>query len=200
MKRSHQDTGDSTQTPLKRMRMEDVVPLGEFLKLTHIHLLHQSLGSFCVMFDEGLAIQDKSCHYCDSHQRPTVDDAAVDKMLHHQLSLMKKDSYKIDVLVRDIWERGGTTDIQATTPNERQHCFHFGQVKHLSWFAIQLLLSDSPVVEVLCDLRKGDLSIVYSTDITKTEDKRDTTLQEVLLRYQRALVQLAARQFIGDGV
>ena len=185
MKRTYTNSEDDYEESTKKRHMESIALLTSHISLTHLYVLHKYIfkGSFCLDLKKGLAINDKYCEFCN---KQFVFDSDDDAIIEEKIKGLNKigDSYKIDLLLRELTKRGGSTDIDILGNTE----FEAKSVKHLSWFMIQLLLINSPIKIFHGDIIRGNLKITYENDDDdgyNTND--DDDIKEIIIKIQRSL-------------
>ena len=194
MKRKSEDA-DSFGSQAKKARLDKVVPLEGSVSLLQLAVLHRVLGNYCIGVSGGLAVPETMCEICT--RKPVRQDAgcgdAIDRYVSRGTTLPEQDKYKVYVLMREVSKRGQVARLSLSeTPDEVSISFH--DLRHLSWFAIQVMLFDSPVFSVDCDLTSQAMKVVCkSHSDAHLSSPKDDTLREIALRYQRSVVRHLAR-------
>lgn len=210
MKRKRELTDDcSLETPSddfdaphsKRKKRKHAIckmPLIDKLSLFNLHALHLITGAFCLRLRQGLAFEEMKCDICNPNESENImnhrDENKIDQVVE-QLNLKKRhDLYKVDALLRDIWQNSQCQDVFMTTNEEGNKTVVFHDVDHISWFAIQLILHNSPVHTFASE--KRSVHITLQSDIEKTDKKKDAhkddscVLTDILIACHRNLYHL----------
>ena len=188
MKRKLED--DASSVACKKTKFDTVVPLEGVLSLLNLAVLNKALGKYCIGVAEGLALPETECECClrcPASERKICEEA-LDKLVVDKINMADRDKYRIDVLMRELWRRGQTSRISLDSKGDYLSII-FHNVKHLSWFAIQILLFDSPVFATMCDLTSQTLKVVCKTTSDTSNTENNDVLREIILKYQKSVIK-----------
>ena len=192
MKRKLED--DATSVVCKKTKFDTVVPLEGVLSLLNLAVLNKALGKYCIGVSEGLALPESECECClRCPPERKICEEALDKLVVDKINMADRDKYRIDVLMRELWRRGQTSHISLDS-KEDYLTIVFHNVKHLSWFAIQILLFDGPVFATKCDLTSQMLTVVCKTTSDTCCIENNDVLREIILKYQKSVIKYFASQ------
>ena len=172
--------------------MDRVVPLEGSVSLLQLAVLHRVLGNYCIAVSGGLAIPETMCKVCSggSGEDPGCGDA-IDRFVTRGTTLLEQDKYKVYVLMREATKRGQVARLSlAETNYDVTVSFH--ELRHLSWFAIQIMLFDSPVFSIDCDLTSQTMKVVCKSKVTSQHRCKDDVAREIALKYQKSVVRILA--------
>ena len=177
----------------KIRHIESIALLTPYITLTHLYILHKYIfcGSFCLDLEKGLAINDRYCEFCNKQILFDLDDTIIKEKLKEIDKI--SDSYKIDLLLRELIKRGGSVNIEIV--NNKQ--FFAKSIKHLSWFMIQLLIINSPINILSCDVIQGNLDIICQNDDDKESDD-DDNIKKIIINIQRSLAFISRESQINQ--
>lgn len=168
---------ESVKTKVRHL--ESIALLTPTITLTHLYVLHHHVfnGSFCIDLEKGLATNDRYCEFCNKQILFDSDDSIMKNRISEKIC----DSYKIDLLLRELIKRGGSVKIDKINDKE----FFAKSVKHLSWFMIQLMIINSPVNILSCDVIHGNLNIMCEN--IRSKELKEDDMKNIILNIQRSL-------------
>lgn len=152
------------------------------LHLSHLLIFHDHIfhDAFCLDLTRGLAIEERSCPFCC--QQTLYTGCVVKKEKTEEID---DNAYKIDLFSRELARRGGAREISY----EGKDNLVSQGVKHISWFMIQLLLFNSPVQKVLCDVMRNTIVVTWDAFVVEDED-----IKPILMAIQRNVTSLSKEE------
>jgi hypothetical protein len=183
--------GSESLLESKKVKLDIVVPLEGSVSLLQLAVLNKALGNYCIDISRGLAFPESACQYCMGKEEVHKDtqEGTLDKLVAQGGKLQEQDKYKVYVLMRELSKRGGISNISLDDNGDRV-AINFQRLGHLSWFAIQILLFDSPAFSTSCDLTSQTLEVICKSDVTSQSCTQDEILREIILKYQKSVVRL----------
>ncbi len=173
----------------KKAKLDMVVPLEGSMSLLHLAVLQKVLHNYCINLSRGLAIPESVCDYCNLNTKETkACEETVEKLVTDRLSLAEQDKYKVYVLLSELSKHGKTSRI-SLEDEDSSLVLRFQDLQHMSWFAIQVLLFDSPAHSVTIDLTSQTMNVSCTSKTKQKDPKSDDILREIILKYQKAVLQ-----------
>lgn len=180
MKRKYEND-QSIQTSKKRRTSS--MPLVDKLTLYNLHGLQSVNGPYCLRLDLGLAVIEGECETCHEQHYTENNEHDIDKIIEEMVPFTKKkcDLYKIDALLRDLWQTSKATKVDFDQ-NENGIAITLHNVSHVSWFSIQLILHNSPVEQFEATRKKLTIHLPSKDKADKKKvDKDSDILRDMLV-------------------
>ena len=199
MKRKYEN--DQLVSASKKRRTTSM-PLVDELTLYNLHGLESVNGPYCLRLDLGLAVIEGECDTCQENQYTEKDENDIDKILENMATNTKKkcDLYKIDALMRDIWQNSGANKVD-TNKSEDALSVVFPNVRHLSWFSVQLILHNSPVEWFLATRKNITMKFsVKEKSIKKKAQNESDILRDMLIACHRNVYHMLYSQSFSEDV
>lgn len=199
MKRKYEN--DQTVFASKKRRTSSM-PLADKLTLYNLHGLESVNGPYCLRLDLGLAMIEDECDTCQDNLCTEKNENEVDKIMESigKETKKKRDLYKIDALIRDIWQKSGSDEVDKHMSDDGVSVV-YENVNHLSWFSIQLILHNSPVECFLAAKKK--VTIKFSGKekcVEKQNQNENNILREMLIACHRNVYHMLYSQSFGEDV
>lgn len=194
MKRKYEN--NQTVSCSSKKRRTTSMPLADKLTLFNLHGLESVNGPYCLRLDLGLAVIEDECDTCQNNLCTEKNENQVDTIIESIGTETKKkcDLYKIDALIRDIWQKSGSEKVDKHTSDDGVSVV-YQNVNHLSWFSIQLILHNSPVECFLA--AKNKVTIKFSAKEKCVEKKNlneNNILREMLIACHRNVYHMLYSQ------
>ena len=178
----------------KKKRHTSTIPLVDKLSLLNLHSLLFLHGPFCLQLDKGLAVTESECTLCNRKETGEREETDIDTIIDNIEMQRKCDLYKVDALLRDVWQKSASTKVECVCKEGDMCVINFHDLDHLSWFAIQLILHNSPVEEFFVEKRRVSLTVHRClTNREKTEED-SKILGDMLIHFQRKVYHLLYSQ------
>lgn len=183
--------GSKSLLETKKVKLDAVVPLEGSVSLLQLAVLNKALGNYCIDISRGLAFPESTCRYCMGKEEvhKVTQEGMLEKLVAQGEKLQEQDKYKVYILMRELSKRGGISNILLDDNRDRV-AISFRDLGHLSWFAIQILLFDSPAFSMSCDLTSQTLEVICKSDVASESCIQDDILREIILKYQKSVVRL----------
>jgi len=178
----------------KKKRHTSTVPLVDKLSLLNLHSLLSLHGPFCLQLEKGLAVTESECKLCNGKERGEREEKEIDTIMEKIQMQRKCDLYKVDALLRDVWQKSVATKVDCVCQEGDLCVISFHDLDHLSWFAVQLILHNSPVEEFFSEKRR--VSITVPRCLTNREKAKENSkiLGDMLIHFQRKVYRLLYSQ------
>lgn len=199
MKRKYEN--DQAVSPSKKRRTTSM-PLTDKLTLYNLHGLQAVNGPYCIRLDLGLAVVENECETCQDDEYTEKNENDIDKIIEKIAPHTKKkcDLYKIDALIRDIWQNSGAGKVDCKQ-NESCVSVVLENVSHLSWFSIQLMLHNSPVEWFEAARRKVTMNFSAKEECeSKKKENESDILRDMLVACHRNVYHMLFCQKMNEDV
>lgn len=201
MKRKRQEEGCNSCILESKKRRTSSMPLMDSLSLFNLHGLHVVNGPFCLRLKLGLAVMESECDLCEKKDYNNAETNQINQIIK-QLEMHKKyDLYKLDVLLQDMWQKSGATKVESCEEEDSKSIrIDFHEVDHISWFAVQLILYNSPVEKFVAEKRKVSICVSRNDRMKKKDEegKNDLILRHMLVSFHRNVYRLLYSQTFFD--
>ena len=166
MKRKRQeDEEEENETKKTRKSKEWMSVRSKKLTLANLFVLHDFLGPLCIEVLEKKAVPEAECSQCKDRREYEDLPRTVQEMIKDQ-------GYLMDALVRELFHRN-----PGTRAVVRPGGLVFEDVRHIPWFAIQIILFKSPPFKVYLDMNASTTTIEWKKDTA--ESSKTSTVSEV---------------------
>ncbi len=158
--------------------------------------------SFCICLEKEIVIPQQSCEYCLGSQndekgfKSSGNHDGIKHLMQKYASIIKDTSecYKVDAMLQELQGHCGAESVEMNEINTGKDDAHvqfvISDLKHFSWFIIQLLIISGPFSNMILDLVAKKMILECKSHKPQEASEKKTELSNMVSLMKKNILSL----------
>ncbi len=188
MKRKFSSAFKEEHVERKRRQTTSITPFSSKWSLAHLCMLNRFVfkTSFCICLDKEIVMPQQSCDYCSrTDGKSSGNHEGIKHLMQRYANLTQDGSeYKVHAMLQELQGHCGAKSVEMeeinTDEGDGRVRFVVSDLKHVSWFLVQILIMSGPFSNMTLDLVSKEMILECKSHKTQEASEKKSELSDMV--------------------